>query len=95
MQQDTRFDYAFKLIVVGDVGVGKTSLISRFITGQFNQHHDFTVGIEFGDKKIAVNNRTIKLQIWDTAGQEEFKAVTRSYYRSCAAALVVFDVTRK
>lgn len=69
MQQSDRFDYAMKFIIVGDVGVGKTSLISRFITGQFNPHHDLTVGIEFGDKKIAVNNRTIKLQIWDTAGQ--------------------------
>lgn len=69
MQQNDRFDYAMKFIIVGDVGVGKTSLISRFITGQFNPNHDLTVGIEFGDKKIAVNNRTIKLQIWDTAGQ--------------------------
>ena len=68
MQSD-RFDYAMKFIIVGDVGVGKTSLISRFITGQFNPNHDLTVGIEFGDKKIAVNNGTIKLQIWDTAGQ--------------------------
>ncbi len=67
--QNDRFDYSMKFIIVGDVGVGKTSLISRFITGQFNPNHDLTVGIEFGDKKIAVNNRTIKLQIWDTAGQ--------------------------
>ncbi len=49
--------------------MGKTSIISRFITGQFNPQHEFTVGVEFGDKKITVNNRTIKLQIWDTAGQ--------------------------
>ncbi len=68
MQQD-RYDYAIKYIVIGDVGVGKTSLISRFITGQFNPNHDLTVGIEFGDKKVNVNNRTVKLQIWDTAGQ--------------------------
>jgi Ras-related protein Rab-2A len=67
--QGDRFDYAIKFIVVGDVGVGKTSLISRFITGQFNPNHDLTVGIEFGDKKISVGNRILKLQIWDTAGQ--------------------------
>lgn len=67
--QPERFDYAIKFITVGDVGVGKTSLISRFITGQFNPYHEYTVGIEFGDKKITVNNRVIKLQIWDTAGQ--------------------------
>lgn len=53
------------------------------------------MGIEFGDKNLLINNRVVKLQIWDTAGQEEFKSVSRSYYRSCAAALVVFDVTRK
>ena len=93
--QSNRYDYAFKFILVGDTGVGKTSLISRFITGQFNNEHEFTVGVEFGAKTISVNNRIIKLQIWDTAGQEEFKAVTRSYYRSSAAALVVFDTTRR
>jgi Ras-related protein Rab-2A len=67
--QGDKFDYAIKFIVVGDVCVGKSSLISRFITGQYNPNHDLTVGIEFGDKKIAVNNRILKLQIWDTAGQ--------------------------
>lgn len=67
--QQGRYDYAFKFILIGDTGVGKTSLISRFITGQFNYEHQFTVGVEFGAKTIAVNNRMIKLQIWDTAGQ--------------------------
>jgi small GTP-binding protein len=67
--QVERYDYAMKVIAVGDVGVGKTSIISRFITGHFNPNHDYTVGIEFGDKKITINNRIVKLQIWDTAGQ--------------------------
>ena len=93
--QSSRYDYAFKFILIGDTGVGKTSLISRFITGQFNTDHEFTIGVEFGAKVISVNNRAIKLQIWDTAGQEEFRAITRFYYRSSAAALVVFDTTRK
>lgn len=92
---NTKYDYAFKFILVGDTGVGKTSLISRFISGEFNIDHEFTVGVEFGAKTITLANKLIKLQIWDTAGQEEFKAVTRSYYRSSAAALVVFDTTRK
>ena len=90
-----KYDYAFKFILVGDTGVGKTSLISRFISGQFNPDHEFTVGVEFGTKTISIAEKVVKLQIWDTAGQEEFKAVTRSYYRSSAAALVVFDTTRK
>ncbi|CAM5998969.1 unnamed protein product [Sphagnum balticum] len=95
MNQVTRFDYSFKFILVGDTGVGKTSIISRFIDNKFEGHHEFTVGVEFGTKIIAINGKAIKLQIWDTAGQEEFKAITRSYYRSCAAALVVFDISRK
>ena len=93
--QNSKYDYAFKFILVGDTGVGKTSIISRFITGEFSPDHEFTIGVEFGAKTISVNNRVIKLQIWDTAGQEQFRAVTRSYYRSSAAALVIFDTTRK
>lgn len=90
-----RFDYSFKFIVIGDTGVGKTSLIGRLIDNRFDQSHEFTVGVEYACKTLAINGKTIKLQIWDTAGQEEFKAITRSYYRSSAAALVVFDITRK
>lgn len=90
-----KFDYSFKFIVVGDIAVGKSSIISRFIDNTFMPNHEYTVGVEFASKDITINNKTIKLQIWDTAGQEEFKAMTRSYYRSSAAALVVFDLTRK
>lgn len=90
-----KFDYSFKFILVGDTGVGKTSLISRLIDGNFYPNHEYTIGVEYGSKSITINNKIIKLQIWDTAGQEEFRAITRSYYRSSAAALVVFDLTRK
>jgi Ras-related protein Rab-2A len=69
MQGSNNHDYAFKFILVGDTGVGKTSLISRFIDGEFNVNHDFTIGVEFGFKNITINNKIIKLQIWDTAGQ--------------------------
>ena len=90
-----RFDYSFKFILVGDTGVGKTSLIGRFIENRFDPNHEFTVGVEFAAKTVLLNGKPIKLQIWDTAGQEEFRAITRSYYRSSAAALVVFDVARR
>lgn len=93
--QNDNWDYCMKFIIVGDIAVGKTSLLGRFINGNFNPQHNITVGLQLGDKKITVNNRTVKLQIWDTAGQQQFKSVTRSYYRACAAALVVFDLTRK
>lgn len=68
--QAERFDYEMKFIMVGDIGVGKTSLISRFTTGECNHEHEITVGVQLGSKTIFVNNRTVKLQIWDTAGQE-------------------------
>ncbi len=65
----TRFDYSFKFILVGDTGVGKTSLISRFIDGNFQPNHEYTIGVEYGSKNITIGNKVIKLQIWDTAGQ--------------------------
>ncbi len=65
-----RFDYSFKFILVGDTGVGKTSLISRFIDGSYYPNHEYTIGVEYGSKNIAIGNKNIKLQIWDTAGQE-------------------------
>lgn len=94
MNLSNQFDYSFKFILVGDTGVGKTSLIGRFVENIFDTNHEFTVGVEYATKNIVINGKTIKIQIWDTAGQEEFKAITRSYYRSSAAALVVFDLTR-
>lgn len=89
------FDYSFKFISVGDTAVGKTSILNRFLTGAFDNHHELTIGVEFGSKIITVNRYRIKLQVWDTAGQEEFRSITRSYYRASAVALVVYDVTRK
>lgn len=89
------FDYSFKFIFVGDTAVGKTSILSQFLNGHFDTNHEITIGVEFGSKIVLVNRQNIKLQIWDTAGQEEFRSITRSYYRSSAAALVVYDVTRK
>lgn len=65
-----KFDYSFKFILIGDTGVGKTSLISRFIEGNFYPNHEYTIGVEYGSKTISIGNKKIKLQIWDTAGQE-------------------------
>ncbi|KRX11096.1 P-loop containing nucleoside triphosphate hydrolase [Pseudocohnilembus persalinus] len=90
------YDYLFKYIIIGDSGVGKSSLLLRFMNDKFNEQHEITVGVEFGSKTIvSQDQREIKLQIWDTAGQEDFMSITRSYYRSSAGALVVYDVTRK
>lgn len=69
MNLSNRFDYSFKFIVIGDTSVGKTSLIGRLIENKFDTNHEFTVGVEFASKNIVINGKTIKLQIWDTAGQ--------------------------
>lgn len=88
------YDYAFKFILVGDTAVGKTSILSRFLNGTFNRQNDITIGVEFGERTTTVNGQAIKLQVWDTAGQEDFRSMTRQYYRSAAAALLVYDCTR-
>lgn len=76
-------------------GVGKSCLLLQFTDKRFRQQHDLTIGVEFGARTIQIQDRNIKLQIWDTAGQESFKSITRSYYRGAAGALLVYDITRR
>lgn len=89
------YDYLFKYIIVGDSGVGKSCLLSQFTNHRFETTHDITIGVEFGSKIVTIDNKHIKLHIWDTAGQESFKSITRSYYRGSVGVLVVYDVTRR
>lgn len=89
------FDVAMKFIMVGDSGVGKSCLLLRFTHREFRRAHDLTIGVEFGVRRALVGDVRVKLQIWDTAGQEAFKSITRSFYRSAVAALLVYDVTRR
>lgn len=89
------FEYIYKYIIIGDSGVGKSCILMQFIKNEFDQNKENTVGVEFGNKVIDVDGTSVKLQIWDTAGQEQFKSITRSYYRAVAGALVVFDVTNE
>ena len=91
----TDFDLIFKVVIVGDSGVGKTNLISRYLKNQFKQDSKATVGVEFGEKTLTFNNLKIKAQIWDTAGQERFRAITNMYYKGSKGALIVFDLTSK
>lgn len=84
-----------KYIVIGDSGVGKSCLLLQFTDKRFESLHDLTIGVEFGARVISVNGSEVKLQIWDTAGQESFRSITRSYYRGAVGALVVFDVTKR
>lgn len=85
----THSDFLFLL------GVGKSCLLLQFTDQRFRQQHDLTIGVEFGSRTVKINEKNIKLQIWDTAGQESFKSITRSYYRGAAGALLVYDITRK
>lgn len=94
--------YLFKYIIIGDSTVGKSCLLLRFVDQKFVPLHDVTVGVEFANRTIEVpstkdHNETkkIKLQIWDTAGQEQFRSITRSYYRGAVGALLVYDITRR
>ena len=75
--------------------MGKSCLLLQFTDQRFRQQHDLTIGVEFGSRTVKINEKNIKLQIWDTAGQESFKSITRSYYRGAAGALLVYDITRK
>jgi len=89
------YAYLFKYIIIGDTGVGKSCLLLQFTDKRFQQVHDLTIGVEFGARMITIDNKQIKLQIWDTAGQESFRSITRSYYRGAAGALLVYDITRR
>ncbi|CAD8138977.1 unnamed protein product [Paramecium octaurelia] len=91
----SNYSLMFKFIIIGDTGVGKSSILLQLIENEIREQHDATIGVEFGAKIIKVNGMNIKLQIWDTAGQENFRSIIRSYYRSAIGALLVYDITNK
>ena len=75
-------DYKMQFIIIGDSGVGKTSFMDRFVEGNHQVSYNATVGIDFKVKRMEIDGKTVKLQIWDTAGQEKFNAITTAYYRN-------------
>lgn len=87
------FDYLFKCILIGNSSVGKSSILLKYLQNKFNNMHDITIGVEFGTRMIHVKNKILKIHAWDTAGQECFKSITKSYYRNASAIILVFDVT--
>ena len=89
------YKYLFKIIIIGDANIGKSCLLLRFIDKSYRENHDLTIGVEFGCKIINLLGTKIKLQIWDTAGQEAFKSIIRAYYRNTAGVLLVYDVTNR
>ncbi|CDW78912.1 gtp-binding protein ypt3 [Stylonychia lemnae] len=88
------YDYLFKVVMIGDSGVGKSNLLMRYTKGDFNIESKTTIGVEFATKSIKTQDKkVIKAQIWDTAGQERYRAITNAYYRGAVGALLVYDVT--
>ncbi|MBA0633656.1 hypothetical protein Godav_029217 [Gossypium davidsonii] len=91
---ETQFDYFFKLLMIGDSGVGKSSLLLSFTAGTFDELSP-TIGVDFKVKHVTVGGKKLKLAIWDTAGQERFRTLTSSYYRGAQGVVMVYDVTRR
>ena len=89
------FDYLFKYIIIGDASVGKSNLLLRFAYGEFREEYQVTIGVEFGAKNVKIRGQTYRIQIWDTTGQENYRSITRNYYKNSACALLVYDITNR
>ncbi|XP_061110081.1 RAB11a, member RAS oncogene family, like [Conger conger] len=92
--REDEYDYLFKVVLIGDSGVGKSNLLSRFTRNEFNLESKSTIGVEFATRSIQVEGKTVKAQIWDTAGQERYRAITSAYYRGAVGALLVYDIAK-
>lgn len=87
------YDHLFKLVLIGDTGVGKSCLLLRFADDAFTESYISTIGVDFRFRTVRVDGKTVKLQIWDTAGQERFRTITSAYYRGADGIILVYDVT--
>ena len=92
---DEDYEMMVKIILIGDSAVGKTNIMNKYLKGTFHENSKATVGVEFGSKLFNIENHKIKAQIWDTAGQEKYKAITGAYYKGSKGAFIVYDITRK
>ena len=87
--------YTFKILTLGESGVGKTCILRRFVENKFSKNHLATIGIDFKTKTISIKGYEVKLKIWDTAGQERFRNITNQYYKGADGIILVYDLTNK
>ncbi len=92
---DDDYDMIYKIVLIGDSGVGKSNLLTRYTKNEFSLHTKTTVGVEFGAKKFEIDDSKVKAQIWDTAGQERYKSITSCYYKGAKGGIIVYDITKK
>ena len=92
---DNTTDYTFKILIIGDSGVGKTGFLHRLIEGSFSESFETTIGVDFKTKNFQVDGKKIKTQFWDTAGQERFRSITRAYIRGTQGTLLLYDITNR
>ncbi|KAI9169765.1 hypothetical protein LWI28_017334 [Acer negundo] len=92
---NSKIDYVFKVVLIGDSAVGKSQLLARFARDEFNIDSKATIGVEFQTKTVNMDHKTVKAQIWDTAGQERYRAVTSAYYRGSVGAMLVYDISKR
>ena len=92
---DKKFFYKLKFIVIGDAGVGKTNIIHRFVKGEFKNEYHLTLGMDFSSYNLELDDKLFTLQLWDTAGSEKFRSITKGYYKNSICALVVYDITNE
>lgn len=92
MRMNDDYDYLFKLLLIGDSGVGKSCILLRFADDTFSESYISTIGVDFKIRTLTINEKKVKLQIWDTAGQERFRTLTTAYYRSAHGIVLVYDV---
>ena len=89
----SEYDYLFKILVIGDSGVGKSSMLSQFTDNIFSACFISTIGVDFKIKTVEIDDKVVKLQIWDTAGQDRFREPALSYYRGAVGIILVYDVS--
>ncbi len=92
-EEGERYEQLYKIIIIGDSGVGKSNILNRYLRNEFKQDSKSTVGVEFGSKQLKVCGTNIKLQIWDTAGQERYRSITSAYYKGSKGCFLVYDIT--